>query len=143
MMTVIEVFIFDLASITELWRAPSFLGLGIVLIGIPRNCIGTAVGSAKLPFDKFETGGPHADARPQWRHHPLRSARERPCRSAHARLQRHLPHVGQSDRGLQGPLQGHGMGYARPRPERLPERDRRLLRSAYRRRHSGDPRRLW
>ena len=88
MMTVIEVFIFDHAGITELWRALSFISLGIVLIDIglahqhlrfgprsrplpaseptamlssPRNCIGTAVGSAKLLFDKFKTGGPHAD----------------------------------------------------------------------------------
>jgi len=34
MTTVIEVFIFDLAGITELWRALSFICLGIVLIGI-------------------------------------------------------------------------------------------------------------
>jgi len=31
MMTVVEVFIFDLAGITELWRALSFIGLGIGL----------------------------------------------------------------------------------------------------------------
>jgi uncharacterized membrane protein len=34
MTTVIEVFIFDLAGITALWRALSFVGLGIALIGI-------------------------------------------------------------------------------------------------------------
>ena len=34
MMTVIEAFIFNLAGITELWRALSFIGRGIVLIGI-------------------------------------------------------------------------------------------------------------
>jgi hypothetical protein len=89
MMTVIEVLIFDLAGITELWRALSFIGLAscrsasasptstccpahahcpapspepTAILSSPRNCIGTAVGSAKLPFDKFETGGPHADA---------------------------------------------------------------------------------
>jgi uncharacterized membrane protein len=31
---VFKVFIFDLAGITGLWRALSFIGLGIVLIGI-------------------------------------------------------------------------------------------------------------
>lgn len=34
MLTVIEVFIFDLAGITELWSALSFIGLGVVLISI-------------------------------------------------------------------------------------------------------------
>jgi uncharacterized membrane protein len=67
MLTVIEVFIFDLAGITELWSALSFIGFGIVLIsiGLAYQHLPFGPRSLPAPTDVIESTKMHLHRRRQ------------------------------------------------------------------------------